>query len=59
MDFSKLTEGASAFRGKLGATVRDNGVWEAMEAEDMVKVQSGDPFGVDIGSSGDIVSHLR
>ena len=56
---NKFAQGPGEDRGKLGASIRYNGVREAMEAEDIVKVQAGHLLrGCFIFPGWDIMRHL-
>ena len=57
-DANKFTQGPAEYRGELGTSIGYNGVREAVELEDVVKIQVGHLFGVCVFPDWDIVCHL-
>ena len=57
-DADKFAQGPGEYRGKLGTSIGYNGVREAMEPEDVIKIQAGHLFGVRVLPGWNIVRHL-
>ena len=55
---NKFAQGSGKDRGELGTSIRYNGIREAMELEDVVKIQACHLFGVRVLPGWDVMRHF-
>ena len=57
-DANKSAQSSGEYRGELGTSIGYDGVREAIEPEDVVKIQAGHLFGVCVLPGWNIVCHF-